>query len=111
MPRSAEVTIVVWSLELLLSSFGSAVVELAMVAVLVSTPCGTDDATFTTRAIDPDDPTGIDPARVHVTTWPAAVHVQPAAVPETKVMPAGRSSVTWTRAAASDGPALWTARV
>ena len=49
-------------------------------------------------------------AKVHVTVCPTTLHDQPVPVPDTKLSPAGKMSVT-TGDTASDGPALWTASV
>src|SRR5271169_2189426 len=95
MPRSASVWTVVWSLEVLLSSLGSGV-GLCTVAVFVSTPSGTLEATLTTRVIEVLALVPSPAARVHVTVWPAAAQLQPPPVPDEKDIPAGRTSVTVT---------------
>ena len=66
----------------------------------------------TTTAMVVKVSTGRVPARVQVTTWPTGgvEHVQPVPVPDTKVSPAGRGSVT-TTPVASEGPTLATVKV
>jgi hypothetical protein len=84
--------------------------ELATVAVLLMVPV-TVDASATTREIEVEVAGAIEVEFVQMTVWPLAEHDQPVPVPETKVIPAGRGSVTVVTPFVAPGPALVTAMV
>jgi hypothetical protein len=67
--------------------------EFATVAVLLTLPV-TVEATATTSEMEVELFGVIEVEFVQVTVWPLAEHVQPVPVPETKVMPVGKTSVT-----------------
>jgi hypothetical protein len=104
--RSAAAPAVSLRIEVLFAAAGSGVVD-DTVAPLMTEPV-TVAAMATTMSTLVSAPFASGPL-VHVTVV-VPVHVQPAVGDDTNVRPAGNGSVTVTLAA-SDGPALWTARL
>jgi hypothetical protein len=105
MARSADAVTVVTAVEVLFAAFGSAVVALTTaVSVSDAAWAGAVTVTVIVGAVAPVTRA----ARVQVTeTLPVFEQAQPVPVAETKVMPAGRVSVT-VRLAASDAPLFTT---
>ena len=109
MLRSADgITVVGASVKVLLLESGSGVV-LETLAVLV-TVAAVFAPTPTVKVIVEFVPDASPSVLVQVTVCPEAVQVQPVPVPDTKLMPVGKVSVT-VMGAAAVGPALLTVRV
>ena len=108
MLRSADGITVVGSFAVLLLELGSGVV-LVTVAVLV-TLAAVFAPTLTVKVIAELAPEASPLVLVQVTVCPEAVQLQPVPVPDTKLMPVGRVSVT-VMGAAAVGPALLTVRL
>ena len=112
MLMSVESLTISSSVEVLFSLSGSCVVVDSTVAVLKTVSGPAEGSTAATTVMSEAVPPVANVAeRVQVMSEPLCVHTQPLPLAETKVNPTGNESFTTMSAAASEGPALVTARV
>jgi hypothetical protein len=96
-------------------AIGSGVGAVVIVAEFATVPATSDAATFAVMATVEVAPLAIVPTRLHVTTAPTALQVQPVPIADANASPAGNVSVTTmgepTVATDADGPLFLTARL